>query len=256
MYISRALLFAAALLLAAPLTSAATLQPKTLQAWDKYVKLTEQRIARELQSDIKGKPSTTVQITRMHTRDEGGKQVEADDGMIHHWKGSTFIPSVTLDQVMKFVQDYDNHSRYFQEVVKSRLDSRQDDTFKIYYRLKRTKVITAVYNTNHTVTYTRHSPTRMSARSATTRIAEVENPDQPNEREKPIGDDSGFFWRLNSYWRYEERDGGVIVECESISLSRDIPFGFAWLVKGFVESVPRESLNNTLSSLRTGVTKA
>jgi hypothetical protein len=63
------------------------------------------------------------------------------------------------------------------------------------------------------------------------------------------------MWRLNSYWRFEETDGGVIVECESISLSRSIPFGVGWLVGSFVESVPKESLSDMLVAIREGVNR-
>ncbi len=41
------------------------------------------------------------------------------------------------------------------------------------------------------------------------------------KREKPEGKDRGFLWRLNSYWRYQQVDGGVLVECESLTLSRE-----------------------------------
>jgi len=92
--------------------------------------------------------------------------------------------------------------------------------------------------------------------SHSTKIAQLDNPDTPQERERPVGEDSGFLWRLNSYWRYEEADGGVYVECESVSLSRAIPFGFGWIIGSYVESVPRESLENTLTSIRDGVLKA
>jgi len=84
-------------------------------------------------------------------------------------------------------------------------------------------------------------------------IAELADAGTASEKEKPVGDDSGFFWRLNSYWRFKQENGGVFIECESISLSRSIPFGFGWLVKGYVESVPRESLEGTLTSIRQGV---
>ncbi len=46
---------------------------------------------------------------------------------------------------------------------------------------------------------------------------------------------------------------GFFVECESISLRRSIPFGLGWLMEGYVESIPRESLENTLTSIRDGV---
>ncbi len=241
--------------LAAPAMPAATLQPKTLAAWEKYARLTEQRINRDLRQESNAPASTAVQITRLQTPDENGGSIHVDGGLIHHWKGSILIPGVTLDRVLRFVQDYNQHYRFFQEVEKSRLVARDGEVFKIFYRLKRTKVITVVYNTDHTITYRRHGPQRASSRGVATRIAELENPGKASETEKPAGNDSGYLWRLNSYWRFEERGGGVLVECESISLSRGIPSGFAWLVRGFVESVPRESLANTLNSLRAGLNK-
>ena len=44
------------------------------------------------------------------------------------------------------------------------------------------------------------------------------------------------------------RDGGLYMQIESISLTRSIPNGFGWVIKPFVESVPRESLEFTLRS--------
>lgn len=234
---------------------AATLQPKTLAAWEKYVRLTEQRVERDLQQEMTARPAGNVQLTRQQALDENGRPIPVPDGMIHHWRGSVFVPSASLDAVLKFVQDYDQHHRFFQEVEQSRLVSRDGDTFRIFYRLKRKKVITAIYNTAHTVVYKRHGPKRASSRSASTRIAELDEPGTAAEKEKPVGQDRGFLWRANGYWRFEERDGGVVVEWESLSLSRSIPAGLGWLVKGFVESVPRESLVNTLTSLRDGVKK-
>jgi len=235
---------------------AATLQSKTLAAWEKYVRLTEQRVERDLQQEIAARPpGDGVQVTRMQTPDGNGKPISVPDGMIHHWKGSVFVLGVTLDVALKFVQDYNQHQRFFQEVERSRLLSRDGDTLRIFYRLKRKKVITVVYNTEHTVVYRRQGPRRASSRSASTKIAELEDPGKPSEKEKPVGEDGGYLWRANGYWRFEERDGGVIVEWESLSLSRNIPAGLGWLVKGFVESVPRESLVSTLTSVREGVRK-
>jgi hypothetical protein len=72
----------------------------------------------------------------------------------------------------------------------------------------------------------------------------------PNEREKPVGQDGGFLWRINSYWKFEEKDSGVYIECESISLTRDIPAGLGWLIKPFVTGIPKDSLLMTLGSTR------
>ena len=108
-------------------------------------------------------------------------------------------------------------------------------------------------NTDHEVRYIPIDGKRWCSKSYSTRIAELESPGEPGERELPPGHDHGFLWRLNSYWRFEERDGGVYVECEAISLTRDIPAGLGWLISPIVRSLPRESLANLLQATREGV---
>lgn len=251
----------------------AILQFHTLQSWDTYVQLTEKRIASELhssagflQADFM-KPadaakvrdvlkSDKVYVERMKTLDAAGHEIHVQDGMIHHWYGAIFIPGIKVEALLKFIQDYDHHSRYFKEVEQSRLVSRNGETFQIYMRLVRKKVVTVHYNTDHTVVYQNNGAGRASSKSFTTKIAQIDNAGTPAEKEDAVGDDSGYMWRLNSYWRFREQDGGVVVECESVSLSRSIPFGFAWLVGDYVESIPRESLESALTSIRDGARSA
>ena len=97
------------------------------------------------------------------------------------------------------------------------------------------------------------SATRAHSRSTAVRIAQVENAGSRDEREKPPGDDGGFLWRMETWWRMEERDGGTYVQSESVSLTRDIPAGLGWLIRPFVTSIPRESLTFTLEATRRGV---
>ena len=259
-------------LFAAPGLSAAELQPRTLTAWETYVRLTEQRIATELngrqgflvmdfmpESESRSVHSLLrsgqVYIRKMETKDDNGREIPVKDGMIHHWFGSIFVPGLNLDALLRWLHDYDHHKLYFKEVEDSKLLSRDDSTFHIFLRLRRKKIVTVFYNTYHTAVYRQFDARRVSSNSFTTKIAELDRPGTSQEKEKPVGDDSGFLWRLNSYWRYQEAEGGVLVECESISLSRDIPAGLSWLIKGYVESVPRESLENTLTSIREGSRK-
>lgn len=117
-------------------------------------------------------------------------------------------------------------------------------------RLQRKKFVTVVYNTEHLITYRRHGPTHASSQSTATKITELAEPGTPLEHELPPGDDRGYLWRLNAYWRYEEVPGGVIAECESISLSRNIPFGFRDFVMPLVRSAARESMEKALTALR------
>ena len=81
------------------------------------------------------------------------------------------------------------------------------------------------------------------------------NPDAPGEHERPVGDDRGFLWRLNSYWRYEQLPGGVVVECESLSLSRSLPALVRGAVQPIIDQVARGSLERTLSAMRTRLSR-
>jgi hypothetical protein len=111
-------------------------------------------------------------------------------------------------------------------------------------------VITVHYNTEHDVEYRTIDATHASSRSMATKIAELANAGTPTEREKKPGEDRGFLWRLNAYWRYEQVPGGVLIECESISLSRSIPFALRLFVTRAVTGIARESLEKTLRGLR------
>jgi hypothetical protein len=122
----------------------------------------------------------------------------------------------------------------------------------IFTRMK--KVVSAVLNTEYDVRYVSVSPTRIEVRSAATRIAEVQHPEMLDQPEKPVGHDSGFLWRFNNYCELEERDQGTYAQCETVSLSRDIPTGLGWLIGPFVTSIPRESLEFTLQAMRRALT--
>ena len=61
---------------------------------------------------------------------------------------------------------------------------------------------------------------------------------------------SGFLWRLYSYWRFHERDGGAYVECRAISLTRDVPTGLGWIIEPIIQKLPKESLIHTLNATR------
>jgi hypothetical protein len=154
------------------------------------------------------------------------------------------------------VQDYDNHgTTYKPDVVQAKIRQRNADDFQVYFRFFKKKLMVEVtFNTEHDAHYFRLSPTRVGSRSRTTRIAEVENPGQPTEREKPVGNDRGYLWRLNTYWLYEEKEGGVYVQLETISLTRGIPFPIDQLP--IIKSMPRESLTFTLATTRSAVLNA
>jgi hypothetical protein len=93
-------------------------------------------------------------------------------------------------------------------------------------------------------------PMRWVCCSHTTRIAEVENAESRDERVLQPDTGYGFLWRLCSYWRFEQRDAGVVVECRAISLTRNVPFGLGWAIEPIIQKLPKESLINTLEATR------
>jgi len=103
------------------------------------------------------------------------------------------------------------------------------------------------------VHYFHDGPGKAHSRSSAVRIAEVENAGTSDEREKAPGDDGGFMWRMETWWRMEERDGGVYVQSEVASLTRDIPTGLGWMIRPFVTGIPKESLTFTLQATRKAV---
>lgn len=245
----------------------AEVNPATRDAFDRYVRLTEARIATELApggaflwpdtlpaGERDGAYAALrrgeIRIEHLTTRDQG-KEIECPRGMIHHWVGIVFVPGATLEKTLHTVQDYDHHAEvYAPDVARSKLLSHSGDEYRVYLRFHRKKIVTVVLDTEHEVHYQRLDATRVASRSVSTRVQEVHDAGSPDEKVLPEGEGGGFMWRINSYWRFMERDGGTYVQCESVSLTRDIPTGLGWLIGPFVESIPRESLRFTLEATR------
>jgi hypothetical protein len=249
---------------------AAELKPEAVAGFDHYVRLTEQRMQTELRpgaaflwveglSEARRKNAYAqlqrgeVVASRLETLDSSG-DLRVPGALIHHWVGTVFIPGASLQQVLTLLKDYDHHAAYFRpEVAKSKTLEHAGEDFKVYLRLTRKKIVTVVLDTEYEVHYEQLDAVRAQSRSYSTRIAEVAHPGESSERQMPPGKDNGFLWRLNSYWRFFESGRGVYVQCEAVSLTRDIPTGLHWLIAPFIESIPKESLEFTLRSTRTGV---
>jgi hypothetical protein len=240
---------------------AAELQPKTVKAFEAYVTAAESRTAAPfLWLDSRPAPERArllkdlraggLMIEKLHVRPQG-RDLEVPDGLVHHWVGAVFVPQATTADALRLLQDYDRHADvYAPAVARSRLLSRDGDRFRFSLRFVMTKVITVTVDGEHEARFATAGPGRARSWIHSTRLAEVTDAGTATEHEEPAGQGGGYLWRLNSYWRFEERDGGVYVECESVSLTRDIPFGLGWIVRPFVTSLPRESLEFTLTKTR------
>ena len=243
------------------------LREATLRSFRDYIAKVEQRNQASLQggnflwiddlgADAKNSAYTRLKMDEvvMQRVTPNGKTAEISGGMIHDWQGIVFIPGAKLDQVLAVLQDYNNHAKYYApDVERARIDSRDGDHFRVFMRFRRHKVVTVVLNTEQDITYFRDSPTRAHSRSTATRIREVANPGASDEREKSPNEDNGFLWEMETWWRMEERDGGVYVQNEAVTLTRDIPTGLGWLIEPFVTSIPKETLEFTLGATRRAV---
>jgi hypothetical protein len=266
-----AVFLAAILLFALPL-SAADLQAQAAQNYARYIALTQAQVDAELAQSgsylrVERLPdarraealaqlrSGGVVIEKLETLDDG-KAIVVPGGLIHHWIGTAFVPGATLAQTLAFMEDYDHKVEYFKpDIVRSKILQHEGDDYFVLLRFFQKKIITTVIDTDQQVHYHVVDKTHAWSRSSATRVQEVDNPGKSDERLEPEGHDRGFVWKLNTFWRFEERDGGTYLECQAISLSRDIPTGLGWMVGSFVSSVPRESLTFTLTTARAALAK-
>jgi hypothetical protein len=257
-------------LISIPILSATELKTETIQDWNQYLKWAEAKIQRELtnpkifliQNALASGEKSSIQkqiqsgeiiVRPMTNVVPSGTHFSVTNGEIHHWWGTVQIRNIKLDRLMQFLQDYDHHAGRFSDVERSRVIEKRENQYKIFLRLRRSKAfVTAFYNTEQECRYTFYESNRAFSHSIATKIAEVENPGTPSEREKLPGNDRGFLWRLASWWRFEQKGNDVIIELESASLSRDIPFAIRFIpgISGYIRSTPRETLESVLASIR------
>ncbi len=243
-----------------PLTSA-ELTPAIKQAFSRYIDLFEQNWNRAPQTQpylyIDGDPAARAKVRAGQTLIlprktlDSGREIKTPGGLIQDWLGVIFIPDAGLEHVRTVMQDYGSYKRFFApEVIESRQLHRTGNDFNIFLRLYKRQIVPVLFNANYDVHYSAPGPRRLAIVSRSTRIAQLKDPGNPNGEEETVGNDDGFLWTLNSYWRFQEADGGVYGECEAISLSRDVPFGLSWMLGKFLEHFPKDSMENTLEGVR------
>lgn len=250
------------LLLCTQAAPAVDLKPETAEAFDRYISGLEMRLEPRLRGtnflwcdDSPGLREKLMKGEVLVRPAAGNGLVAVKNGLIEDWMGAIFIPRADLKSVLASVQDYDRHQEIHKpDVASSKLRSRNGDTFEVYLRIVKSKfLMTDVLNTEHKIQFVYVDPHRVYSRSYSTHIAEVSSPGKANEHELPVGQDRGLLWRLYGYWFFEERDGGVYVTCESITLTRDIPMGMGKILGAIVKDVPGESLQTTLEQTRKAV---
>jgi len=250
-------------LLSTPARSTANdLKEQTLAAWDGYVSSSCSR------AEARAKESPFLQIDEVAGRrlqvragettvwrESEGHPAKVPHGLIHDWMGAVFIPKVTIADVLAVVRDYDRYAEVYTPAVvrANRLGSEENaDRFSMLL-MQKVLFVTAATKGEYETRYVQVDAKRWYSISRSTRLQSIENFGQPDMRALPPDQGPGYVWRLFTFTKFEESDGGVFIEVEAIGLSRDVPMLVRWLVDPIVEHLPRNSLQATLDETRNAV---
>lgn len=228
------------------------LEPRTVAAFDAYAKAVEQELAGY-------RPSPSVSEGEPLIRQGGARKnpIDIPDGMIHDWTGTIFFANVSMDRVLAVLQDFDHHSQWYPEVMRSRLIRHAGNDLTGYWRLeKKEQLVDVVFDVTQEAHYDQVAPNRWTCRAYARDVREVRDAGTAHEKILPLGVGLGVFWRGYYYWSLESSGNGVAAELRTVSLSRSIPTGMSWIIKPVLQNVPRESLAATLRNTRKAVTEA
>lgn len=259
--------------LAGPSSLAFELKAATLASFDRYVRLTELRMAgeaegtspflwmdRQTEKDrsrlLQRLERGEVPVERLETRD-GKAEIKTSNGLIHHWIGTVLLPGVALDRAIAFVQEYDRYpARFAPAISRARVLSHDDGHYLVAMRTFTKKMMVSVtIDADYAIDYRAIGPTRTWTKSVATHVSQIHSAGAPDERAEPGDLASGYLWRLNNYCSFEQRPEGTYEQCESISLTRDVPFGLGLIVKPFISSLPKDTIEFTLGQVRAGLRK-
>ncbi len=247
----------------------ARLSAPARQAFDTYATSVEKRLTRQHDSpatylaSLDSGATTVADLERqlragelrMEPVDGGTRPVSG--GLLHHWRGVAFVPGGHATDMTALLRDYNRLSTYYApEVQSSRLVAEHDGVATVAMRFKKQMVVPIVLDTEYDVRMGMTSSSAGYSISRSTHIWEIENPGTAKEHRMTEGDDDGFLWRLNTYWSFLEVPGGLLIECEAISLTRDVPAGLGWLVAPVIQDMPRDSLKFTLTATRNALGKS
>jgi hypothetical protein len=246
------------IVMAAPGSSMGEPAPMAVSAFNAYVSTVEARLAQQHRSQKTFlTPVAPAAPSQMRLR-RGELIVEqltpatnADlpGAMLHHWRGTAFAPGAKAADFERLMKDFNAYPRHYSpQVLQAKVQAQQGDRIQAVMRVRQQHVITVVLDTAYDIVFGRQDAQHGYSTSRSTRISEIDAPGTRSEHALSARQEHGFLWRLNTYWSYEERDGGLYMQIESVSLTRSIPNGLGWAVGPFVKSVPRESLEFTLRS--------
>jgi hypothetical protein len=241
---------------------AVDLKPETIEAFDHYIAATEARLQPRWSGDhflwFDDSPEIRPRLMAgavVAQPIQGNGIVTLPGGLVQDWIGAVFVPKTTLQETLSVVQDYPQHAQIYKpDVAEVQVQSHAGNDFTIRTRVVKSKFfISDVLNIDNQIHFFPVDSKRVYSRSVSQRVVEINNPGKQNEHELAPGHDRGLMWRINGYWFFAESDGGVFITCESITLTRDIPFLMAKLLSPIVHELPAEALKTSLEQTRRAI---
>jgi hypothetical protein len=238
--------------------------PAAVAAFNTYVNTVESRLARQHQSrnDFLAPPLTAQDEKRLQ---QGELMIEPitpltgsalPGALLHDWRGTAFVAGAKVADFERLMRDIGAYPQHFSpQVLQAKVLMQQGDHLQAMMRVRQKHILTVVMDTTYDITFGRLDEQHGYSISRSTRISEIGSPGTSGEHALSAEEEHGFLWRLNTYWSYEERDGGLYMQIESVSLTRSVPTGLNWVVQPFIEKIPRESLEFTLRSTCNGLRK-
>jgi hypothetical protein len=233
--------------------------PAADSAFDSYSQAVESRLARQHRSPNPFLAATASDPEGEEAHLRRGELIiekltpptDADfpGALLHHWRGTAFAAGATAADFERLMRDVNSYPQHFSpQVLQAKTLTQDGDHMQAWMRVRQRHVITVVMDTNYDITFGRSDRQHGYSLSRSTRIAEVDGAGTGAERTLSASEEHGYLWRMNTYWSYAERDGGLYLQIEAVSLTRSIPRGAGWAIQPYVESLPRESLEFTLRS--------
>lgn len=244
------------LLLAAPRHLMAQPTPAAVAAFNAYAARVESRLAGQHRSAGTFLATTALDsgdAARLRNGEPRIEQLtpatgaEFSGSLLHHWRGTAFVPGVKAADFERLMQDFKDYPQHFSpQVLRATLIAHNGDRMQASMRVRQQHVIPVVLDATYDISYGRLDPQHGYSISRSTRIDEIYAAGTHAERPLNPDEEHGFLWRLNTYWSYEEKDGGLYLQIEAVSLTRSIPHGLGWAIRPYIESIPRDSLEFTL----------
>lgn len=235
------------------------LLPETIAAFDEYSEAADKQFSSRLDGreaflwslsqEARSQALWNGEVAVEPLANTAGLKVRG--GLIHDWIAAVFVPGAAASDVVRVVTDYDSHEvTYSFSIMRSDILERHGSKYHVAMRVMYNALRKVVLDVEHRAEYARLDSQRWWGRSRAVRVQEVRNPGRPGESLRQPGHDSGYLWRLHTYWRFAEIEGGVVAEYRTVSLTRGIPSGLGWLLRPLASRSARTQLRTVMALTR------